>query len=219
MNDRIEQLVQQIESLRQELQAVLKEQEQEFLYKVEGTRVEFEERLRRTHKELRQNVFAWLRASQLRNVLSAPFIYGMIVPIALFDLGLTVYQQICFRLYRIPRVDRSEYFVFDRHHLGYLNSIQKLNCIYCAYANGVISYAREISSRTEQYWCPIKHARKLADPHERYLYFVPYGAAQEFQQKQHRFRTALRRGGAPRACETDDSADISSVVPPNDKAD
>lgn len=219
MNDRIEHLVEQIESLRQELQAALKEQEQDFLYKVEGTRVEFEERLRRTHKELKQNVFAWLRTSQWRNVLSAPFIYGMIVPIALFDLGLTVYQQICFRLYRIPRVDRADYFVFDRHHLAYLNSIQKLNCIYCAYANGVVSYAREISSRTEQYWCPIKHARKLADPHERYLYFVPYGAAQEFQQKQHRFRDALRRDGAPRACEADHSNDVPGCVPPSDKSD
>ena len=29
------------------------------------------------------------------------------------------------------RVRRSRYFVIDRHHLAYLNGIEKLNCVYC----------------------------------------------------------------------------------------
>jgi hypothetical protein len=44
---------------------------------------------------------------------------------------------------------------FDRRKLAYLNAIEKLNC---DYANGILTYAREIASRTEQFWCPIKHA-------------------------------------------------------------
>jgi len=32
----------------------------------------------------------------------------------------------------------------DRHHLAYLNVIEKLNCEYCGYANGVFAYVREI---------------------------------------------------------------------------
>jgi hypothetical protein len=34
-----------------------------------------------------------------------------------------------------------------------------------AYANGVFAYVREVGSRTEQYWCPIKHARRVLGVH------------------------------------------------------
>ncbi len=197
MNDRIRKLLLQIETLKRELQTVLKEQEQEILYRVEGTRIEFEDKLKQTHQELKEGVFSWLRSSEPRNVLSAPFIYGMFVPVLFMDLSLTLYQQVCFRLYRIPRVSRKEYLVFDRHHLAYLNLIQKINCVYCAYVNGVISYAREITSRTEQYWCPIKHARKVADPHERYLYFVPFGDAEGLQRREEALRDALSKEEMP----------------------
>ncbi len=36
---------------------------------------------------------------------------------------------------------RGAHFTFDRHRLGYLNLIEKLNCDYCAYANGLFAYA------------------------------------------------------------------------------
>ena len=88
-------------------------------------------------------------------------IYSLIIPISLLDLFITVYQHICFRVYGVPLVKRGEYVVRDRKYLQYLNIIQKVNCMYCEYSNGVISYAREVASRTEQYWCPIKHAHKV----------------------------------------------------------
>ena len=46
---------------------------------------------------------------------------------------------------------RGQYIVIDRHRLKYLNAIEKLNCVYCGYGNGVIAYARDIAGRTEQY--------------------------------------------------------------------
>ena len=36
-----------------------------------------------------------------------------------------------------------------------------INCIYRSYANGLCSYVTEVAARTEQHWCPIKHARRL----------------------------------------------------------
>lgn len=36
-----------------------------------------------------------------------------------------------------------------------------------SYANGVLTYAQEIASRTEQYWRPVKHATDPAAPHAR----------------------------------------------------
>lgn len=63
--------------------------------------------------------------------------------------------------------------VNDRHKLAYLNSIEKVNCTYCGYANGVMAYAREIISRTGQRWCPMRHARHVPDAHKRYPQFFP----------------------------------------------
>ena len=53
----------------------------------------------------------------------------MIVPIALLDAWISLYQWICFPLFGIRRVQRRDYIVVDRHKLTYLNGIEKLNCI------------------------------------------------------------------------------------------
>lgn len=98
------------------------------------------------------------------SVLTAPIIYSMIVPVVLLDLWVTVYQACCFRSYGVARVRRSTYIEIDRQHLAYRNWIEKLNCMYCGYVNGVFAYARDIAGRTEQYWCPIRHAKKDSRP-------------------------------------------------------
>lgn len=110
----------------------------------------------------------------LRYLISAPFIYAMILPIVVLDLSVSLYQAICFRLWKVPQVRRSEYVIIDRHRLSYLSPFQKLNCIYCGYANGVFAYARMIAGQTERFWCPIKHDQNLPSPHAFYLEFADY---------------------------------------------
>jgi hypothetical protein len=66
--------------------------------------------------------------------------------------------------------------------LAYLNPIEKLNCLYCAYANGVFAYTTEIAARTEQYWCPIKHALRMKGVHSRYQHFFDYGDAEGYRR-------------------------------------
>jgi hypothetical protein len=133
------------------------------------------------HRRYRVSSTRYLLDSHLLNVLTAPVIYSMIVPLVILDLAFTVYQHICFRAYGVPRVRRRDYQVNDRHRLCYLNTIEKINCAYCGYGNAVIAYAREIISRTEQYWCPIRHARRLPDAHVRYAQFFDYGDAEAYQ--------------------------------------
>ena len=41
---------------------------------------------------------------------------------------------------------------------------------------------REIGSRTEQFWCPIKHARKVVGAHPRYNEFAEYGDAESYRE-------------------------------------
>ena len=191
MNERIRQLLADISKLEDELTAVIQEQQIKLRYRIEGSRIRFDANLRKIHHELKTGLFTWLRTSEIRNIISAPFIYMMIVPFVFLDLILSVYQLICFPLYRIQKVKRSNYILIDRHQLAYLNIIEKFNCIYCGYIGGLIAYTRQIVSRTEMYWCPIKHARAVLDPHRQYATFADYGDADNYQSLLAKMRLEL----------------------------
>jgi len=192
MDSRISELLAEIRRLEDELEDAVKTHEVRFRYQLEGTRVKFQNSVREAHRKLKVGIFRWIRDSQPRNIASAPVIYAMIFPFALLDLMLSTYQLICFPLYRMPKVERRRFIVIDRHSLSYLNSIERLNCVYCGYVNGLIAYVREIAARTEQYWCPIKHARKILDPHRRYARFADFGDSEEFEAYVEKMRAALK---------------------------
>jgi len=199
MDERVRTLLNQISELEDELRTALHEQQTRMFYRIEGRRIEFEQGIREAQAKLRHGLFKWLAESQMRNVVTAPVIYSMIVPLAFLDFALTVFQAACFPLYRVPAVKRSDYILLDRFRLSYLNSLEKLNCVYCAYAAGVLAYAREIAARTEQYWCPIKHARKVIDPHHRYARYADFADAEHYHDALETMRAELaaeRAGGA-----------------------
>jgi len=191
--ERVRALVEQIQALEAELEDEIHEAGQQVLYQISNRKVRFETQVREAHARLRVGLARWIATSRPRNVLSAPVIYAMIVPFALLDLWVSVYQALCFPLYGIPRVARADTIAFDRHHLRYLNGIERFNCLFCGYANGVIAYTREIAARTEQYWCPIKHARKLVGTHARYRHFLEYGEPDDYPAALERFRAELAR--------------------------
>jgi hypothetical protein len=162
--------------------------------RVHRGRVWFDRELRDAHRRLRQSIPSYLLEANLLSLLTAPVIYSMLLPLVLIDLWVTLYQSICFPIYGIARVPRRRYFAVDRHKLAYLNGIEKLNCTFCSYANGLIAYVREVAARTEQYWCPIKHARSIPVPHSRYHLFFDYGDAERYRRDLVPLRNALRRG-------------------------
>jgi len=193
MTQRMQDLAAEIVRLQAEL-----DREIEARRRVLGARLrqiigDFEHGIVDEHRKLRPGMAAYFGATRPAVVMTAPVIYSLIVPMVIIDLWVSGYQVICFRAYKIPRVKRSDYIAFDRRRLKYLNLIQQLNCDFCAYANGVVAYVREISSRTEQYWCPIKHAVKVSDPHRRYFEFLEYGDAQGYRDRLNQFREALRK--------------------------
>lgn len=86
-------------------------------------------------------------------ILTAPVIYALIIPVLLLDLFVAVYQTVCFPVYGIPRVRWIAYLAFDREQLAYLNAIEKLNCAYCAYANGGRRLAAKIMTIRGRVMC------------------------------------------------------------------
>lgn len=169
------------DEMEQELDRQLETRRQQFRYRLHRGKVRFERDMQALQKTYRVGLWRYLTGARIATVLSAPLIYSLVIPLALLDLWVTIYQQICFRVYGIDLVRRSDHVVIDRHHLAYLNGIEKINCVYCGYGNGVIAYAREIAGRTEAYWCPIKHARRTLDPHDSFASFMEFGDAETYR--------------------------------------
>lgn len=180
MTGNVGTLMDQIRLLEAELDAELAKRRAQLNFGLERGRVIFDEEVLRRHREMKTDLWRYISNARPLVVVTAPFIYAVVVPLVLLDLFVTIYQALCFPAYGIAKVERREYLVFDRHHLAYLNALEKLNCAYCSYANGLIAYVAEIASRTEEYWCPIKHARRLQGAHARYREFVDFGDAEAY---------------------------------------
>jgi hypothetical protein len=135
------------------------------------------------HRRLKTSSWKHLRNTRTLVILSSPLIYLCVLPFLLLDAAVSLYQLVCFPIYGIPKVRRKDYLVFDRGRLAYLNTIEKIGCVYCSYANGLLAWITEVAARTEQYFCPIKHSHPLVHPHSRYAKFLPYGDARAYKEQ------------------------------------
>jgi hypothetical protein len=187
-------LTEKIRALEAELEAELAKRHAELRVGLEKGRAFFEEEILRRHRELKSSLLRYVVNARPLVLLTAPVIYALIVPLVLLDLGFTIYQAVCFPIYGIPKVRRRDYLVFDRYALAYLNALEKINCAYCSYANGLIAYVREIAGRTEQHWCPIKHARRAIGALAEYSAFEDFGDAEGYRKRIERWQNEYRRG-------------------------
>jgi len=192
----INEIIAEIQRLENQLEARWDTLREQFHYTLEGHTVRFANGMRRLHRRYRTGILPYLRETPPAHIFTAPVIYAMFLPLLVLDVALVIYQQVCFRAYGVPRVARGDYLVIDRHQLGYLNGIEKINCVYCGYVSGLMGMAQEIVARTEQYWCPIKHARRVRGMHQRYPLFAEYGDAENYQATQAKLRTDLRAESA-----------------------
>ena len=183
MSTQLELLLDKIKALESELVEELQKQQEEFAYEIRKQRVYFEKNIMLRHKNYAKNLWRYIADAPLKHILSVPLIWFCIVPMLLLDATVSLYQWLCFPIYGIPKVNRRDYMVFDTQYLNYLNIVEKINCAYCSYANGTIAYAQEIAARTEQFWCPIKHARHIKNLHSRYQKFFSYGDAESYRAR------------------------------------
>jgi len=193
MTAQLDVLTEKLRSVQAEIEAELAKRREELRFHLENRRIVFEKEVLRIHREIKTRASRYLIDANPLMILTAPVIYSLIVPV---DLSVMAYQAICFPVYKIPKVRRRDYLVFDRHHLAYLNIIEKINCAYCSYANGAIAFAREVASRTEVYWCPIKHARRVLGPHPYYQGFADFGDAEGFRAKLAGMKDGVKIEGA-----------------------
>ena len=191
MNEHINRILLQMATLEDDLRTAVHDRESRMFFQIKGKRVEFERSVKEAHRKLKTSFFRWLVTDRPQNLITGPLIYGMAIPLLLLDLCVSFYQWACFPIYGITKVRRADYLVFDRHQLGYLNFIEKFHCTYCEYGNGLMGYMAEILARTEQYFCPIKHAHKILGTHSRYNRFLDYGDGDAYEARLEEFRVAL----------------------------
>ena len=194
----VDDLIQAVKAFEEELEADFRKRRAEFQQSLEERRLRFAEEVLARTQRLRVGILGYLATSRPLVALTAPVIYFGIFPMIFLDLFVMAYQAICFPIYGIPKVRRRDYWVYDREELPYLNVLEKMHCAYCSYANGLAGFFREVAGRTEQYWCPIKHARRIRDAHGRYPLFFEYGDVEAYRKGLERVRKDFERAGRKR---------------------
>lgn len=183
MDSKLDELLIKLRHVEQELLDELQKQQDVFAYEIRKKKVYFEKEAIELQREQLVNLWRYLAGAPLKHLISIPVIWVCLLPTLLFDLFISFYHATCFPLYGIQKIKREDYIVFDRHYLEYLNPFEKINCLYCSYFNGLVAYAQEIGARTELYWCPIKHARRVASIHSHYQNFFDYGDAERYRKE------------------------------------
>ena len=125
-------------------------------------------------------LWALVKRSRPINLITGPIIYSVIVPLLVLDAFVSLYQLLCFPIYKVKPFRRSEFIVFDRQELKYLDWISKFHCTYCAYAVGLIGFVSAVIGATEAYFCPIKHHSKKSHGPVRKYRFVAYEQSDDF---------------------------------------
>lgn len=125
-------------------------------------------------------LWALVKRSRPINLITGPIIYSVIVPLLILDAFVSLYQSVCFPIYKVKPFRRSDYIVFDRQRLKYLDWISKFHCAYCAYAVGLVGFVAAVIGATEAYFCPIKHHSKESHLAPRSYPYLAYEQAEDF---------------------------------------
>jgi len=187
-NPRVGDLVAKIKALETELEVELQQEYEKFTCELTKKR----EELLSSYRHDRENLFSYIIRSPILHIASVPIIWVVLLPALILDGFVSIYQWSRFPIDKIDKVKRSDYIIIDRHRLSYLNLIEKFNCLYCSYFNGLMGYMSEIAARTEQYWCPIRHASRINSIHSRYKNFFDYGDSTNFRKGLDDLRKTLK---------------------------
>jgi hypothetical protein len=129
MSDDVQDLIDRLREIEDALESQFEARRKIFHYELKKKKAVFEASIVAQHREIKTGVLRFLKNAPILSLLTAPFIYGLIVPLVFLDLNVILFQWICFPVWGLSPVRRSDYLVIDRQYPAYLNGIQKLNCV------------------------------------------------------------------------------------------
>ena len=92
MNTSLNDILERISQLEEELQSELKRRRDALEANFDHRRVHFEQAIVERHRRFKTSLLSYITQADLRNAISAPVIYSLIVPMLMLDAALTVYQ-------------------------------------------------------------------------------------------------------------------------------
>ena len=104
MASSINSLREKIQALELELESEMSRQRAGLRFGLERGRVRFEEEVKRRHRQLRTHLARYIFTARPLVWITAPVIYSLIIPFVIVDIWVSLYQAVCFRVYRIPQV-------------------------------------------------------------------------------------------------------------------
>jgi len=107
MDNRIEEIAAQIKILEDELMLELRKKQDEFFYTLEDKKVKFQENVIKEGRSKIISSIRYLSSFPVLAVFTIPFIWSMMLPALLVDIFVTIYQSVCFPIYKIPKVKRK----------------------------------------------------------------------------------------------------------------
>ena len=141
MSSKLDALRAELAELQARLAAELASTDAALRYTLQRGRAIFDTETRAAHSAARERPRQFLSHTRLLHLVTAPVIYSMILPFALLDLFVTVYQAICFPVYHIEKVRRADHILIDRQFLAYLQphaetelrllQLLQRNCLLC----------------------------------------------------------------------------------------
>ena len=76
----------------------LHKNEQRLSHQCKGRRTEFEDCIRATLRRLKRGILGWIVTDRPQNLVTGPFIYGLILPLLVLALFVSVFQTLCFSI-------------------------------------------------------------------------------------------------------------------------
>ena len=124
MDSKIKKILEKMDEMNAVLEKEYARLAEKYGFFFQQKRVVFLQKIRERNKRFKMPTWKYAIPKSIRHLISLPFIYVMIFPVVILDIFITIYQWCAFPLYGIPKVKRSDYIVYDRKFLDYLNIIQ-----------------------------------------------------------------------------------------------
>jgi len=109
MNPQINEFLDRIRQLEVDIEQEVQRRRQQFQADFDQRKVKFEHEVLNQQRRFKQGVVNYLLTSDWRHLLTMPLIYPVLLPMLLLDVMVSLYQWVCFPLYSMPRVKRSDF--------------------------------------------------------------------------------------------------------------
>ncbi len=116
MSKRATQIADEIRTLEQELRQEIQRIRIDS-FEITEKAIHFKDEVVIRHRTQALSVLTYLRRAKMKHIVCLPIIWSCLLPAIVMDALVSLYQMLCFLLFGVLKVKRSDHVVFDRRNL------------------------------------------------------------------------------------------------------